>query len=104
MQEKEKSLGLREMTKKNSLKGAGTDLHLQTGHLLPRTGGFPDAQLIEDHWEGGNPDTVGGKCVHFQYGDHLQPQLGNWGEKSRCLHSWGQRRGPQGLGQLLKGL
>ena len=62
VQEKEKSLGLREMTKKNSLKGAGTDLHLQTGHLLPRTGGFPDAQLIEDHWGGGNPNTVGGNA------------------------------------------
>ena len=46
----------------------------------------------------------GGKCAHFQYGGHLQPQLGNWGEKNQCLCSWGQRRGPQGLGQLLKGL
>ena len=81
---------------------AGTDLHPQTGHLLPRTNGSQMLNTKEPLGEGDH-NAVGGMEA-FQHRVTSSLRSESQGEKNRCLHSWGQRRGPQGLGQLLKGL
>ena len=80
---------------------AGTDLHPQTGHLLPRTNGSQMLNTKEPLGEGDH-NAVGGMEA-FQHRVTSSLRSESQGEKNRCLHSWARECGQLGVGAAVEG-
>ena len=81
---------------------AGTDLHPQTGHLLPRTNG---SQMLKEKFTAGRRGTkcCGGSRHHLiQHEVTYGLWIENRGEKNQRLHSWARER-PTGVGAAAEG-
>ena len=85
---KEKSLGLKDKTKKISLGVQGQTYTHKLGACCHEPTGSQEL-CQRKPLGGGDFNAVGGEGGYTpSIGDHLQPWLENWGEKNQCLHSW----------------